>query len=148
MSTETASGLQMDWAACLFTPNGGTSVPITEVKDVGPHDGGSAERWYADASKYPTAMRTVNNTATVKITSGNIAALRSIPYNTLGTLTFTHNDYMNGTGSGAIVYTLASCQRIAVEDSGGNNQFGVGTINFEGVSSDGVTSPLTSVVTP
>ncbi|MDR3639062.1 MAG: hypothetical protein P4L84_34980 [Isosphaeraceae bacterium] len=142
------SKLKMDWTGVVFVPGTGSTCPIDEVKDVTPHDGGSPERWYADAAKYPKGLRVVNKTTTVKIRSGNIAALRAVPADTFGTLSFTHNDYLNGSGSGAIVYTLADCQRIEIDDGGENNKFGEGTVTFEAISPDGVTSPLTSVVTP
>lgn len=143
-----ATGLQMDWSGVGFAPGTGSMIAINNVTDISQKDGGQPERFYGDASKYAKAMRMVNKNTTVKITSGNIAVLRSLPRDVIGSLTFTHNDFYNGSGSGALVYTLINAQVVEVDDGGGNNKTGMGSVTFEAVSSDGLTSPLSSVVTP
>ena len=61
---------------------------------------------------------------------------------TRGTYVGTHNDSENGTGSGAITYTLSNAT-VTDEPRGGPHQdYGQGTLQMEAKSNDGATSPL------
>ena len=132
----------MNWSGVTFTPVGGQPTIISGVTSVAIESGGSLARFAGDGDRYVTTMVNDFNEPTVTIQAADLAALRANPVGTVGTLIATHNDARNGSGTGAVTYTLANAVVASCQVRGAHRQFGQGTITFAAFSGDGVTNPL------
>ena len=137
----------MNWSGVTFTPVGGQPTLISGVTSVAIESGGSLARFAGDGDRYVTTMVNDFNEPTVTIQAADLASLRANPVGTVGTLTATHNDAKNGTGTGAVTYTMANAVVAACHVHGAHRQFGQGSITFAAFSGDGVTNPLSSSIT-
>ena len=70
------------------------------------------------------------------------------PVGTAGTFTATHNDARNGTGTGAVTYTLTNAVVASNPLQGSHRQFGQGVLTLTAYSPDGVTNPLSLSIAP
>jgi hypothetical protein len=138
----------MNWTGIAFTPVGGPATTITGVTSVAIDSGGSLARFSGDGDRFVTTMVNDFNEPSVTVQSADLAALRANPVGTVGTLTATHNDAKNGSGSGAVTYTLANAVVSACQVHGSHRQFGQGSLTFGAFSSDGVTNPLSTSIAP
>ena len=136
----------MNWTGVTFTPVGGQPTFFSGVTSVAIESGGSLARFAGDGDRYVTTMVNDFNEPTVTIQAADLASLRANPVGTVGTLTATHNDAKNGTGAGAVTYTMANAVVAACQVKGAHRQFGQGSITFAAFSSDGVTNPLATSV--
>ncbi len=136
----------MNWAGVTFTPLNGQPTAITGVTSVAIESGGSLARFAGDGDRYVTTMVNDFNEPTVTIQAADLSAIRAYPVGTVGTLSATHNDARNGSGSGAVTYTLTNAVVSACNVHGAHRQFGQGTLTFAAFSSDGVTNPLSTSV--
>jgi hypothetical protein len=136
------SGRFMNWDGVAFTPSGGVAQPITEVQNVTIDLRPTLRGASGDADLMPTAkaLEYLDPRATVE--SEDIKSINSIPPGRRGTLVATHNDFINGSGSGAMTYTINNCVVGGGGRSGAHRQVGRGTLEFETFSSDGTTSPV------
>lgn len=138
----------MNWTGVAFTPTGGTATTITGVSSVSIDTGGSLLRFSGDGDRYSTTVVNDYNEPLVTVHSADLAAIRANPVGTVGTFTATHNDAKNGSGTGAISYTLANAIIASNPVQGAHRQFGQGTLTITAYSSDGITNPLsTSIAT-
>ena len=142
----TATKRFMNWSGVTFTPIGGQPTAIGGVTSVAIESGGSLAKFAGDGDRYVTTMVNDFNEPTVTIQAADLAALRANPVGTVGTLTATHNDARNGTGSGAITYTMSNAVVAACQVKGAHRQFGQGSITFAAFSTDGVTNPLATSI--
>ena len=136
----------MNWSGVTFTPLGGPPTVIGGVTAVAIESGGSLARFAGDGDRYVTTMVNDFNEPTVTIQAADLAALRANPVGTVGTLTATHNDARNGTGTGAVTYTMSNAVVASCHVHGAHRQFGQGTITFAAFSGDGVTNPLATSI--
>ncbi len=137
----------MNWSGVTFTPVGGQPTLISGVTSVAIESGGSLARFAGDGDRYVTTMVNDFNEPTVTIQAADLASLRANPVGTVGTLTATHNDAKNGTGSGAVTYTMSNAVVASCHVHGAHRQFGQGSITFAAFSGDGVTNPLSTSIT-
>jgi len=138
----------MNWTGVAFTPGGGSATPITGVTSVTIDAGGSLAKFSGDGDRYNTMVVNDMNDPVVTIQAADLASIRSNPVGTAGTLAATHNDARNGTGSGAITYTLANAVIASNSVHGAHRQFGLGTLVLNAYSTDGITNPLSTTIAP
>ncbi len=137
----------LNWTGVTFTPTGQDPISITGVTSLGiQKHGGALLKFSGDGDRYMTTVVPDVIEPEITIQTADLTALRSIPVGTIGTLSATHNDARNGTGVGAITYTLANAVVSANTHQGEHRKFGRGTIAFSAFSVDGQTNPLTSSV--
>lgn len=142
------SGRHINWSAVGFTPTAGTLTPMTRIQTVQIADRGQAVTGSADADFFPTLKKVVGGDPMVTVSSEDGTLQSALPKGTTGVWTGTHNDAVNGTGSGAIVYTLAGAVITDVNRGGGHQQLGSIDFQIEAASPDGITNPLSLSVTP
>lgn len=136
----------MNWTGVTFTPANGSATSITGVTSVAIDSGGSLAKFSGDGDRYVTTMVNDFNDPVFTVHSADLSALRAHPVGTVGTFSATHNDASNGTGSGAITYTLSNAVVAACQVQGAHRQFGQGTLTFGAFSSDGVTNPISTSI--
>ena len=138
----------LNWTGVTFTPLGGSPIPITGVTSVTIDSGGSLLKFAGDGDRYNTVVVNDFNEPTITVQAADLAAIRANPVGTVGTFTAVHDDARNGTGSGAITYTLSNAVIASNTVKGAHRQFGQGTLTLSAFSGDGITNPLaTSVAT-
>jgi hypothetical protein len=144
----TATNRFINWTGVTYTyGTSPTTVTITGVTDCKIDRKATKQAFKGDGDLYDTTVVTKKKERMVTITSGNQAALDSIPEDTSGTLVFILNDAKNGVGTGARTYTMVGA--IRVDDAsvtGKHENFSTGSVTFMGVSVDGTTDPLTFAV--
>jgi len=138
----------LNWTGVSFTPVGGSSVAITGVTSVSIDSGGTLLKFAGDGDRYNTTVVNDFNEPTISVQATDLVAIRSYPVGTVGTFVATHNDAKNGSGSGAITYTLSNAVIASNAVRGLHRQFGHGTLTLTAFSSDGVTNPLSTSVAP
>jgi hypothetical protein len=138
----------MNWTAVSFTPNGGSATPIGGVTSVTIDSGGSLAKFAGDGDRYNTTVINDMNDPVVTVHAADLAAIRANPVGTVGTFTATHNDARNGTGTGAVTYTLSNAVVASNSIEGAHRRFGQGTLTITAFSSDGVTNPLSTTIAP
>jgi hypothetical protein len=132
----------MNWTGVSFTPVGGAPTPINGVTSIRIDTGGSLLKFAGDGDRYSTTVVNDFNDPTVAVRSADLAAVIAYPVGTVGTFIATHNDAMNGSGTGAITYTLQNAVVASHPVQGSHRQFGQGELTFTAYSTDGVTNPL------
>src|ERR1051326_2537818 len=130
----------MNWTGVSFTPTGGTATSISGVTSVNIDTGGSLMRFSGDGDRYSTTVVNDYNEPVITVHAADLAAVRANPVGTVGTFTATHNDAKNGTGSGAITYTLTNAVIASNPVQGTHRQFGQGTLTVTAYSTDGITN--------
>ncbi len=138
----------MNWSGVAFTPSGGTATPITGVTAVTIDTGGTLQKFSGDGDRYNTTVVNDHNDPVVTVRAADLAAVRANPVGSIGTFSATHNDARNGTGTGAITYTLANAVVASNPVQGSHRQFGHGTLTITAYSSDGITNPLSTTIAP
>ncbi len=138
----------LNWTGVSFTPIGGSPVAITGVTSVAIDSGGSLLKFAGDGDRYNTTVVNDFNEPTITVQAADLAAIRSYPVGTVGAFVATHNDARNGSGSGAITYTLSNAVIASNAVKGSHRQFGHGSLSLTAFSSDGVTNPLSTSVAP
>src|SRR5207253_794461 len=98
----------MNWSGVSFTPNGGTATTITGVTSIAIDPGGNLVKFSGDGDRYNTMVVNDHNDPVITIQAADLAAIRANPPGTIGTFTATLQDARNGTGTGAITFTLAN----------------------------------------
>lgn len=136
----------MNWTGVSFTPTGGSSTAITGVTSISIEPGGSLAKFAGDGDRYYTTVVNDMNEPVVTVHAADLAAIRSNPAGTIGTFVATHNDARNGTGPGAITYTLTNAVIANAPVQGAHRQFGYGTLVLTAFSPDGVTNPLSTTI--
>ncbi|WZO98178.1 hypothetical protein EP7_005234 [Isosphaeraceae bacterium EP7] len=134
----------MNWTNVTFTPSGGTATTYTGVLSLKIEAGGTLAKFSGDGDRYPTTIVSEMSEPTVTIRCADIAATRANAIGTVGTLTATHNDARNGSGSGAITYTLSNAVIASQATSGDHRNFGQAILTFVAFSADGTTNPLSA----
>jgi len=134
----------MNWTGVSFTPQNGTAIPVTGVTSIQIDSGGSLLKFAGDGDRYSTTVVNDFNDPTVTVHSADLAAVRAFPVGTVGVFTATHNDARNGSGTGAVTYTLSNAVIGANPVHGSHRQFGQGVLTIAAFSSDGVTNPLST----
>jgi hypothetical protein len=132
----------MNWTGVTFTPLNGTPTPMTGVTSVQFATGGSLLKFAGDGDRYSTTVVNDFNDPVVTVQTADLMAVLSFPVGTVGTFTATHNDARNGTGTGAITYTLTNAVIASNPVHGSHRQFGQGTLTLTAFSPDGVTNPM------
>lgn len=142
-----ASNLFMSYVASSWQPlPTGTAISLDEITEVDWDASGEAEEWYADGSFFPRLILVPRNKRTVKLTGGNVKKLLSLPQNSDGTFTTTLQDAVNGTGTGAINFTLTPCKVLGMPNRGQTGKFATGDVMINGYAPDGLTDPLSYTV--
>lgn len=144
----TATKRFMNWTNVTFTPDGDNAptTTFTGVTTVTLDAGGSLIKFSGDGDRYNTTVVNDHNEPTATVECADVASVRANPIGTAGTFTATFNDARNGTGTGAITYTLANAVVSKGSVSGAHRQFGKGTFAVEAYSTDGITNPLSTSV--
>lgn len=138
----------MNWTNVSFTPTNGNATAITGVTSVTIDSGGNLARFAGDGDRFVTTLVNDFNEPSLTIHAADLSSLRANPIGTVGTVSATHNDAKNGSGSGAVTYTMANAVVAACQVQGAHRQFGQGTLTFAAFSGDGVTNPLSTSVAP
>lgn len=130
-----------------FTPTGGSLTAIKGIKDLtfDPqvetiHDGGDGDFFDTLAGSYHAAWK-------VTFQVNRPLLLAALTLGVSGSLTWITNDSRNaaGAGGGGLTYTLANAIYGGTPVNAPHRQFATGTHTFTSYSSDGSTSPLSSV---
>jgi hypothetical protein len=132
----------MNWTGVSFTPSNGTPTSITGVSSISIDTGGSLARFSGDGDRFNTTVVNDFNEPLITIQAADLAAINANPVGTVGTFVATHNDAKNGTGTGAITYTLSNAVIASNPIHGAHRQFGLGTLTITAFSTDGATNPL------
>lgn len=135
----------MNWSGLTFTPTGGSAINLTGVSNVQVALNGSIQKFSGDYDKFPTTVIADFADPLFTITTADIAAALSI-YGLRGALVAVQRDAKNGTGSGAITYTVSGAVVMDVDTGGQHRQFGQATIKICTESSDGATNPVATSV--
>ncbi len=138
----------MNWTGVSFTPQNGTATPVTGVTSIQIDTGGSLLKFAGDGDRFSTTVVNDFNDPTVTVHSADLAAVRAYPVGTVGVFTATHNDARNGTGTGAVTYTLSNAVIGNNPVHGAHRQFGQGVLTIAAFSPDGVTNPLSTSTAP
>jgi ribosomal protein L2 len=138
----------MNWTAVSFTPTGGSQTAITGVTSIAIDSGGTLARFSGDGDRYSTTVVNDHNEPVVTIHSADLAAIRANAVGVVGTFAATHNDARNGANAGAITYTLTNAVIANCPLQGAHRQFGQGTLTITAFSSDGITNPLSTTISP
>jgi hypothetical protein len=147
-----APSLNMNWTGVSFSYGAGpTTIDITGVNDIKTDVDGKPVYYSGDAAPGPTAKKTVDRMRSVTLDGADIAKLASVPQGVVGTLTYVFNSLANGTGAGAITFTLINASVDKNQFSGAHNQIGKGSLTFTATWTDNngdgtYTDPLSSVV--
>jgi hypothetical protein len=138
----TATKRFMNWTGVTFTPVNGSPTLITGVSSIHIETGGSLAKFSGDGDRYSTTVVNDFNDPTITVQTADLGSVLAFPVGTVGTFTATLNDARNGTGTGAIVYTLTNAIVSSNPVQGKHRQFGQGVLTLTAYSSDGVTNPL------
>jgi hypothetical protein len=141
-----ATKRHMNWTGVTFTPQGGSATAITGVTSIAIDSGGSLVKFSGDGDRYNTTVINDHNEPEVTVHSADLAAVRANPVGTVGTFTATLNDARNGTGTGAITYTVANSVVSTNSIQGAHRQFGQGVLTLTAFSTDGVTNPISATI--
>lgn len=144
----TATNRFMNWTGVTFTPLNGTPTLIKGVTSIHIESGGSLVKFSGDGDRYSTTVVNDFNDPTITIQTADLASVSSFPVGTVGTFTATLNDARNGSGTGAMVYTLTNAIIASNPVQGKHRQFGLGVLTMTAYSSDGVTNPLSISIAP
>jgi hypothetical protein len=145
----TASNRFINVSSCTFTKKPSGSVPITTIQSVSIGKRGKQVQASGDADFFPTLSVTVGAAPLVTIQHQNAGLLNQLDEKVTGSsLAFTNNDAVNGTGTGAITYTLANCHVVSHETNAPHQAVGSCTLTVSAYSSDGITSPLSMTIAP
>lgn len=137
-----ASKRFMNWTSVSFTPINGSTASITGVTSIQIDSGGTLLKFSGDGDRYNTTVVNDFNEPTVTIHTADLVAVSAFPVGSIGTFTATHNDARNGTGTGAVTYTLTNAVVASNPLHGSHRQFGQGVLTLTAYSTDGVTNPL------
>ena len=142
-----ASKRFMNWSGVSFTPLGGQALVISGVTAIEIETNGNLLKFSGDGDRFFTTV--VNDVMDPSITvhTADLASIRAYPPGTIGTFTATLNDARNGSGSGAITYTLTNAVVASGNVRGSHRQFGQGTLVLSSFSADGLTNPLSTTIT-
>ena len=143
-----ASGLYVNWSPVTFTPSGGTLLTLIEIMGVDVTRGGKIINFFGDARRFARGKKMVENERGAKVHTGNIGQVAGIEEGTVGTLVATLQDMNNGTGTGAITFTLLNAVLKSNPFNGKNNAFAEGTLEFESYADSSDTDPLSFAVAP
>ncbi len=141
-----ASKRFMNWSGVSFTPQGGQPLPISGVTVIEIETNGNLLKFSGDGDKFFTTVVTDVMDPTITVHAADVAAIRANPPGTVGTFTATLNDARNGTGTGAITYTLTNAVVASANVRGSHRQFGQGILVLSSFSSDGLTNPLSITI--
>lgn len=131
-----ATGLQVNWTGVAQGSNS-----ITKVTSVKFNKKISIASHFGDDSPYAQAKAIKQIDVTASVDTGDESAILAIADSTSATFTATHKDAKHAL-NGDIIYSLANALPSGMDFSGAHGEFGKATLNLEGASSDGTTSPL------
>lgn len=143
----TPSNAYVNTTSCSFTPSGGSLTNIKGIKDIAfdpqvetIHEGGDGDFFDTLAGSYKAAWK-------VTIQVNRPLMLAALTLGASGSLTWVTNDSRNAatTGGGGLTYTLSNAIYGGTPVNAPHRQFATGTHTFTSYSSDGSTSPLSSV---
>ncbi|CAB4130942.1 hypothetical protein UFOVP124_44 [uncultured Caudovirales phage] len=138
-----ASNRFINISGCVFTKKPSGTVSINTVQSVALGKRGKEVQASGDADFFPTLSVTVGAAPQVTVQHQNQALLNTLDEKITGSsFVFVSNDAVNGTGSGAITYTLSNCHVVSHEKSSQHQAVGSCTLTISAYSSDGTTSPL------
>lgn len=138
-----ASNRFINISGCSFTKKVGGSVTITTVQSVALGKRGKEIQASGDADFFPTLSVTIGAAPQITVQHQNHGLLNTLDEKIVGSaFTFTANDAVNGTGSGAVTYTLSNCHIVSHESNSQHQSVGSCTLTISAYSSDGTTSPL------
>ena len=138
----TASNRFINISGAVFTKNPTGTVPVTTVQSVQLGKRGKEVQASGDANFYPTLSVTVGAAPQLTIQHQNLGLLGSLFEQTTGSFTFTANDAVNGSGTGAVTGVLTNAHVVSHEAQAQHQQVGTATLTLSAYSSDGTTSPF------
>jgi hypothetical protein len=140
----TPSNLHVNTLDVMFTPTGGTDLPIIRITKSDVDGGVSNISFKGDGDLFPTSELNVSQVPTVTFTGGNVGAIMAAVAGTVGQLTMTWPDSRNGiaAGGGGIEWTLSNAILADKNASAPHAQFASGSTMFSSFSNDGATNPL------
>jgi hypothetical protein len=124
-----------------WTPNGGTLVSITGNIGAKPTINNQLIEFTGDAATFATLLANVKGTRGLQLSGYDVSKLMKLSTGP-GTLVVTVNDAVNGTGTGAITYTLSNAVKQDASGTHQNQSADSATLSFVAYSSDGTTDPL------
>ena len=130
-----ATGLQVNWKNVSFE-----GTVIDRVTNVSIATNPQNIKFKGDDARYAQVIVNVNNEPSISVTSGNVGVIMGLPLNGAGTVQATHKD-ARGQAGGDVVYSM-DCIITDLSSSGAHAAFGTASALFEGVSADGITSPI------
>ena len=139
MSTGT---IYQDWTGVTVTPQGGSAIPIPDITDVLVDATSVKEVFAGDLASLPQLIRTPAKTRKLRITGSAVGTLFAIPEDTPCSIVATLQSLGQGTGTGALTFTLVNAIRTQFQASGKANTPASSFVEFEAYSAAG-TDPLT-----
>lgn len=129
--------------ACIFTPAGGSAIPITGITSISLTQNPEEVRMGGDGDLFDTFGGVFGVNPVVKISSNEPNLLDAVPPGAFGTLTWTRNDARNGavTAGGARIYTISGAYYMPQGDTAPHRQGATAEFEFHTQSVDGTTNP-------
>lgn len=122
---------------------GPTTITLTEITNVEILNNDQYETFKGDGNIFNTVMVLANGVRGIRITGGDIGTqCVTIPRNTPCTVVCVLHDAVNGSGSGALTFTLSNAMKQGASPGGPQNKILTDVVEFMAYSSDGTTDPL------
>lgn len=126
-----------------FTPSGGSTTTFTGNFSVDVMLNDQLVEFTGDAARFATLLASVKGTRGLKLSGYDVGKYISLMGPGPGTLVVIVNDALNGTGAGALTYTLANAMRGDFSASHRNQSADSASVTYTAFSSNGSTDPLT-----
>lgn len=125
-----------------YTPSGGSPTTVTGNFSVDVMINDQLVEFTGDAAVFATLLASVKGTRGLKIGGYDVGKYISVFGKGPGTLVVTVNDALNGTGAGALTYTLSNAMRSDLGANHRNQSADGASVTYTSYSSNGSTDPL------
>ena len=125
-----------------FTPSGGSTLTVTGNVSVDVMIDDQLVEFTGDAATFATLLANVKGTRGLRLSGYDIGDIIAKFGKGPGTLVVRVNDAVNGTGAGALTYTLSNAMRAGIGINHRNQSADAGSVTYTSYSSNGSTDPL------
>ena len=131
-----------------ITPQGGSAILLKETTRLRIIRRENLEEWQGSGDQFSTLFAVSKSDRGCSIEGADINLHLTIPANTACAITGTILHPKNGTGEGALTFTLANAVLQDSSFGAESRRFAGGGVEFLAYSSDGTTDPMTFAVAP
>jgi hypothetical protein len=128
-----------------YTASGGSAVAVTGNFAVEVMIGDQLVEFTGDAAAFATLLASVKGSRGLKISGYDVGKHIAVFGKGPGTLVAVVNDAVNGTGAGALTYSLSNAMRADLSISHRNQSADSSSVTYTAFSSNGSTDPLAVV---